>query len=170
MFSPQLPVEPGTRRFKSFHCEREHSAGPYIPTIVTIRRTFKQMNTYSRAHHLTAQPVRKSPAYRWMSPSLRTWAQCGWISLTRASVISVQLQGIGKRSTAFISLAVFNRLGAGFILQYCGATEFWLHINRQSLHRRRLPVWLSWASGTSRKLHANPLTGLWWHEYVYFCS
>lgn len=57
-FSPQLLVEPGTKRFKSFNCKHAHS-GLDHPTITTNRRS-----------HNHVLEVRKSPPYRWMSPSL----------------------------------------------------------------------------------------------------
>lgn len=53
-FFPQLLVEPGTKRFKSFNCKQTHSTGTYLLAIVTIRHPHKQIDTYSRTHHVNA--------------------------------------------------------------------------------------------------------------------
>lgn len=63
-------------------------------------------------------------------------------------------------------IAVFNRLGAGFTLQYCGATELWLHINRQSLHHRRLLVRLSRARWNQA---VNPCQSPDWFMMAWTC-
>lgn len=164
----------------SMHTQRAHTSPPSRPP---------EVHTVHRDVHIPQDPpfhcfcrqAQRSAGQRvcltdechlhWQMQRPNEDVSLLWVNVPhRASVISVQLQGIGKRSTAFISLAVFNRVGAGFILQHCGATELWLRINRQSLHHCQLLVWLSWASESCHEPMPTPDWFMMAWMCLYFCS